>query len=247
MSRWTPAAAVLLGLSLAVGGTPAVAQAAELGQLIISNDWDTNAGIVHVTVASAEPVAAIHADFVDEATGETGGSADNFVLEQQTGASVQYVTATPVVMNPGAYQAEVTVTAADGTVGRASDRLIYYVNATVEDLTADRPAIDWDHRDVTVSGVLRGRWPGTGEVRPLGGASVGYWVYLNAGDPVVTGADGTFSRTFTMAGTLNTMDFFYDSGSPDTRGTGVSSYTVTVVPQQTRVRVRADKRHATAG
>ncbi|WP_433362320.1 hypothetical protein ACQPZX_30120 [Actinoplanes sp. CA-142083] len=247
MRKWAPPVAVMLGIALVVGTTPATAQAAGLGQIIISNDWDTNAGVVHVSVESTEPVASIHADFVDEATGATGGAADNFVLEYETSTSVSYVTSSPVVMDPGAYQAQVTVTADDGTVAAASERLIYYVNATVEDLTADRPAIDWDHRDVTVSGVLRGRWPGTGEVRPLAGALVNYWVYMNAGDPVVTDANGAFSRTFTMAGTLNTMDFFYDSGSPYTRGTGITSYTVTVTPQQTRVRVRADKRHAKVG
>jgi hypothetical protein len=123
----------------------------------------------------------------------------------------------------------------------------YQIVAAVDDLTVDRPTIDFDHREVTVSGVLRGRWPGSGEVRPLGGALVSHWVYQNADDPIVTNADGTFAHTVTMAGSLDTMEFFYGGGSAHTLSGGITDYPVTVVPQQTRVRVRADKRRAKSG
>jgi hypothetical protein len=247
MNKWRMAVAGMAGMALAIGGGPAIAQAADLGQIIISNDFDTNPGIVHVRIATGDPVAAIHADFVDTGTGETAGSAGDFVVEEQTATEVSYVTASPVVMAPGYYEAQVTVTAADGTIGHATESLFYDVIATVDGLTADRTTIDWDHRDVTVSGVLRGRWPGSGEVRPLGGALVGYWGLMNGGDPLVTDQNGAFSHTFTMPGAGSGIDFWYDSGSPHTRGGGIVTYTATVVPQQTRVRVRADKRVATAG
>lgn len=247
MNKWRTAVAGLAGMALVVGGAPAAAQAADLGQIVISNDFDTNPGIVHVSIATGDPVAAIHADFVDTGTGETGGSADDFVVERQTATEVSYVTAGPVVMAPGYYEAQVTVTAADGTIGHATESLFYDVVATVDDLSADRTTIDWDHRDVTISGVLRGRWPGSGEVRPLGGALVAYWGLMNGGDPLVTDENGAFHHTFTLPGAGNGIDFWYDSGSPHTRSGGIVTYTPTVVAQPTRVRVRADTRVATAG
>ncbi|GIE91530.1 hypothetical protein [Actinoplanes regularis] len=248
MRQWRTAAATLLATALFVGGLPAIAQAAEFGAIIISTG-DPNPGVIHVSVDTADPIASVHADFVDPETSAVVATADDFVLEEeQIAGRARYVTSAPVVMEPGRYDANVTITAADGTIGRAGDTLYgYQIVATVDDLSADRSTIDLDHREVTVSGVLRGRWPGTGEVRPLGGALVGHWVHQNAGDPIVTASDGTFTRTFTMSGLLNTMEFFYDSGFPQTRGGGNTEYAVTVVPQQTRVRVQADKRRVKAG
>ncbi len=248
MRQWRTGAAALLATAVFVGGTPAIARAADLGQIIISNN-DPNPGVIHVSVETTDPIASVHVDFADPETAAVVATADDFVLEEdQVAGRARYVTSAPVVMEPGRYDADVTVTAADGTIARFSDTLYgYQIVATVDDLTVDRSTIDLDHREVTVSGVLRGRWPGTGEVRPLGGALVGHWVHQNAGDPIVTNPDGTFSRTFTMSGLLNTMEFFYDSGFPDTRSGGTTEYTVTVVPQQTRVRVQADKRRAKVG
>jgi len=76
-------------------------------------------------------------------------------------------------MDPGRYDVEVAITAADGAVtSHFAGSITYDVVATIDNLSVDRPVIDWDNRDVTVTGVLRGRWPGTGEVRPIGGAEV---------------------------------------------------------------------------
>jgi hypothetical protein len=247
MRQWRTAAAALLVIALFVGGTPAVAQAADLGQIVVGSG-DPNPGIIHVSIDTADPVASVHAVFVDPDTAAVVATADDFVLEEQSASRVRFVTSAPVVMEPGVYQVEVTVTAADGTIARATDTLWgYHIIANVEDLTGDRSTIDLDHRDVTVSGVLRGRWPGSGEVRPLGGALVEHWVFQAGGEPIITNPDGTFTRTFTMAGTINTMQFNYGGGLPDTRSGGITDYTVTVVPQETRVRVQADKRRAKVG
>ena len=247
MRQWRTAATALLAAALVVTGTPAMAQAADLGQIVISNN-DSNPGVIHVSIDTADPVTSVHADFVDPDTAAIVATADNFVLEEQSASLVRYVTSAPVVMEPGTYEIDVTVTAADGTTAQAGETLYnYQIVATVDDLTVDRPAIDFDHRDVTVSGVLRGRWPGSGEVRPLGGALVSHWVYLNASDPIVTNADGTFTHTYTMAGSINTMAFSYGGGFPQTRFGGTAEYTVTVIPQETRVRVQTDKRRARQG
>ena len=246
MRQWRIAAAALLATALFVGGTPALAQAATIGQILVSNN-DANPGIIRVSIATADPVASVHADFVDPETAAVVATADDFVLAEQNSREVQYVTSAPVVMAPGTYDINVAVAATDGETARFSDTLFYQITATVDELTVDRPAIDLDHRDVTVSGVLRGRWPGSGEVRPLGGALVEHWVYRSGDGPIVTNADGTFTHTFTMAGSINTMTFQYGGGFPHTRGGGTTEYTVTVVPQQTRVQVRADKRRAEAG
>ncbi|MEV6306458.1 hypothetical protein AB0M02_44110 [Actinoplanes sp. NPDC051861] len=248
MRQWRIAATALLATALFVGGAPAAAQAADIGQIIISTNGP-NPGIIHVTVHSTDPIASVHADLLDPETAAVVATADDFVLaDDQAPDRIHYVTAAPVVMEPGTYEAVVTVTAVDGTTARTNEMIWnYQIVATVEDLTVDRPAIDLDHRDVTVSGVLRGRWPGSGEVRPLGGATLNHWVYMGGDEPIVTNADGTFTRTFTMAGTINTMEFWYGSGFPHTRSGDSATYTVTVVPQQTRVRVQADKRRANAG
>ena len=247
MRRWRRAVTALLTAVLVVAGTPAMARAADLGLIVISNN-DVNPGVIRVSVDTADPVASVHADFIDPDTAAIVATAEDFVVEEQSASLLQYVTSKPVVMEPGIYEIDVTVTAADGTTARAGETLYNYeVVATVDDLTVDRPAIDFDHRQVTVSGVLRGRWPGSGDVRPLGGALVSHWVYQNASDPIVTKPDGTFEHTFTMAGSLNTMEFSYGGGLPHTRGGGTAEYTITVVPQQTRVRVHADKRRAVQG
>lgn len=240
-------AAGVIGVVLAATIAPAAAQAAEIRQIVVSNN-NTNPGDISITIDTDEPVAAIHADFIDQQTAQIGGSADDFVLAGQSGSWLQYVTSSPVVMEPGGYDVQVAITDADGAVTNlAGDSIRYEVVATVEDVTLDPPAIDWDNRDVVVSGVLRGRWPGTGEVRPIGGATLGYWVHLGGDEPIVTAADGTFHRTFTMSGAINYIDLWYDSGSAYTRDSGPVERKIKVTPQETRVRARVDKRRAVVG
>jgi hypothetical protein len=249
MRKWSIVAAGLLGVALVAVGAPVIAQAAEIRQILVNNNYDeTNPGIIEISIDTDEPVAAIHADFIDHETAQIDGAADNFVLTEQTGTWLRYVTSSPVVMDPGGYDVQVAITDADGVVTRhVGDSIRYDVVATVRDVTVDRPVIDWDNRDVTVTGVLQGRWPGTGEVRPIGGAVVGFWVHMAGDDPIVTAADGTFRRTFAMSGALNTIELWYDSGSAHTRRGGSAHYTVTVAPQETRVSMRADRRRAVVG
>lgn len=247
MRRLSIAAAGLLAVALVAAGTPAMARAAEIRQVIVSNNGQANPGTIEISIDTDEPVAAIHADFINQETAQPGGAADDFVLGEPAGTWLRYRTASPVIMEPGDYEVEVRITGADGAVTRHTDQIRYLVVATVEDVRLDPPVVDWDHRDVTVTGVLRGRWPGTGEVRPIGGATIDYWVHLAGGDPIVTAADGTFSRTFTMSGVINVIELRYWSGSPHTVDGGLVDRSVEVAPQETRVSMSTDKRRAKAG
>jgi hypothetical protein len=84
-------------------------------------------------------------------------------------------------------------------------------------------------------------------VRPIAGATVEYWVHLGGVEPIVTAADGTFSRTFTMSGAINVIELRYGGGSPHTMDGGSVDRYVTVDPQEVRVSMRTDKRHAAVG
>lgn len=251
MRKWSIAAAALLGLALATGGAPAIAQASEIRQIIVQNSYDegTDPGTITISIDTDEPVAAIHADFLDEVTGQVSGAADNFVISEPAGTWLRYVTSSPVVMEPGRYDVQLTITDADGTVTQhRGDSITYDVVATVQDVTIDRPTIDWDTRDVTVTGVLRGRWPGTGEVRPIGGAEVGWWVLQGGADePIITAADGTFRRTFTMSGFDNSISLWYGGRAAHTRSGEMVIKYVTVTKQPLRAHVRVDKRRAVVG
>jgi hypothetical protein len=70
MRRLSIAAAGLLAVTLLAAGTPAFAQAAEIRGVVVSNNRLDNPGVVDVSVDTDEPVAAIHADFVNQETGE---------------------------------------------------------------------------------------------------------------------------------------------------------------------------------
>ncbi|MCO8270428.1 hypothetical protein M1L60_07440 [Actinoplanes sp. TRM 88003] len=248
MRRLSLVVASVLATALVAAGTPGIAQAAGVGQILIGNNH-LNPGVVDVSIDSEEPVASIHIDFVNRENGQVGGSVDAFdhTGEAPFPTRQLYTTSSPVVMAPGDYDAEVAVTDVDGEVTRHSDFFRYFVVAEVHALEVTPPTIDYDHRDITVTGKVLGRQPGTGELRPIPGATVQAWVHMSSDDPIVTGPDGAFEAHFTMAGTINTMEFSYGEGAPYTRAAPYVNGSVTVTKQPTRATIRPDKRRVRAG
>jgi hypothetical protein len=118
-------------------------------------------------------------------------------------------------------------------------------------VTVTPARVDYDHRTVTVRGVLTGTWPGTGEVRPVGGVPVRIdAAYEGSADPVTTSADGTFERTFELAAGLRTdVDIALQRVQEQEiyRQDEQSLRTVPIDPQATRVDGTVDRTTAAVG
>ncbi len=251
MNKWTAAVGSLLGLVLWAASAPASAQAAEVRDISVWND-SFQKGILRVSVTADDPVRRIHATFEDDVTRKIAGGTDDFVLEQQHGNELTYVTRSPVILDPADYYVHVDVTDADGRhhAGESSYAFRYRVIVAAEDVRTDRTSIDFDNREITVSGVLKGTWPGTGEVRPLGGLPVAIWgQYADSDKYITTDEDGSFRRALSLHGSLRHIEVSYPGsvdGPPYTVGE-LKSLTIGITPQPTRVTAKVDRRSAEHG
>lgn len=244
-------AAVLGGAAVLAVGLPASAHAAELPVVEWArSDFDGDVGTLLVAVTAPGGVESVAARLTTIATGEEVASSDEFVLRSGTVTDGVWATAEPFLLDElGSYRAHVTVT---GPAGEQVHRenagfLSYVVRTSLEEITLDPATVTYEQREVTVSGVLTARWPGTGEVEPLAGREVTVSKLFDFGDTVVTGADGSFSGSVTI--TMEDELFLAEFGSdePFVRGAQTELLTVPIDPRPTWVGIRVRPRRVDLG
>jgi hypothetical protein len=212
--------AVAVGAGLIAVGLPATAaHASDLPEIHSArSDFDGDLGTLLVTVSAPLGVASLHARLTTFTSGEEVATTDDFVLRSGTTTSGIWASAQPFLLDQlGNYRVHVAVTDTGGNhVQRDNAGLLNYAVATsIEEVTLDRTTVTYEERDVTVSGVLTGRWPGTGEIRPLAGFPVSVSAFFDF-DSVTTGADGGFSGTvgITTENTSVRAEFSHDNNPP---------------------------------
>ncbi|MFD7663649.1 hypothetical protein [Streptomyces sp. NPDC059788] len=184
-ATWAAAGAALLLLS---GAPSAQAAPGQVPAVRYANSVSDDLGTLQVAVGSDSAITEIKAHIVSAATQQevatVGG--DRFALFSGTSTDGVWRTKEPLRLPAlGSYTVSVEATDADGdhTVENSAGFMSYFVAAQFENFRTDRSRIDTDHRDVRVEGVLKGRWPGTRELKPLPDRPVDIDV-----DAVTTGA-----------------------------------------------------------
>ncbi|WP_433133138.1 hypothetical protein ACQPWW_15015 [Micromonospora sp. CA-240977] len=253
MKRRSVLAAGVLGVALVVSAAPAPAQAADLLQVNRAYSSNLEPGRLFVSITSTQPVADIRAELVTEDTGAPVAETSDFVLLSTDPDATIWATSAPLILDElGDYEVHVEVTDVAGNHVRQerAGSLLYRVTTFLEGVTVDRTSVDYDHRDVTVRGVLKGRWPGTGEVRPL----ADFPVEINAAynfPPVQTAADGSFEGTVTVYAygpkTEVLVGYAGSSGGFDYERSAEVRFELPVVPRKTRVTATVNRTRVVAG
>ncbi|SCF29861.1 hypothetical protein [Micromonospora marina] len=240
-------AAVLLAFN-----SPASAQAADVLQVNSAyNDSSDDLGRLFVSVTSSQPVAEIRAELVDEETGALVARSTDFVLHSETPEKTVFRTSAPLILDAlGDYLVHVEVTDVAGNHVRQERAgwILYRVVTFLEDVTVNPSTVDYDNRQVTVRGVLKGRWPGTGEVRPL----VDFPVEVNNSfepTPASTASDGSFSKTVTIYALSPEVEisYSYSLDRPYFEYIPQQFFPITIDPRQTRVTATVNRTRVAAG
>ncbi|MFD5129780.1 hypothetical protein [Streptomyces olindensis] len=177
-------------------------------------------GTLQVAVSSDSGLTDIRAHIVSASTQQEVAVVeyDAFTLASGTAADGVWRTKQPLDLPAlGSYDVRVEATDADGdrTVDNSAGSLAYYVAAVFEDVRPDRTEIDTDHREVRVDGTLKGRWPGTRELKPLADHRVDLDVDNWTENTVRTDAEGRFSGTVTVNDAVPVQAVYrHDSANP---------------------------------
>ncbi|MGX1312717.1 hypothetical protein RKD24_002836 [Streptomyces calvus] len=160
-------------------------------------------GTLAVGIGSDSAVTGIRAHIVSAATQQEVAvvETDAFTLVSGTPEDGVWHTEQPLNLpDLGSYTVRIEATDADGdrTTDNSAGTLAYYVAAVFEDVRTDRAEVTIDDRQVGVEGVLKGRWPGTRELKPLADHPVDIDVDFWTESTVRTDADGRFSGTVTV-------------------------------------------------
>ncbi|MER6712686.1 hypothetical protein [Streptomyces sp. NPDC000877] len=203
----TAAALLLTGVPTAHAAEAAGAEAAgaegQAPDVRWANSVSSDLGTLQVGISSDSAITGIRAHLVSAATQQEVAVVENdaFTLASGTADDGVWRTKQPLDLPAlGSYDVRIEATDADGdrTVDNSAGSLAYYVAAVFEDVRPDRTEIDTDHREVRVDGTLKGRWPGTRELKPLADHRVDLDVDYWTENTVRTDAQGRFSGTVTV-------------------------------------------------
>lgn len=204
MFRTRAAWAAIGTVALLLTGTPAAnAVESQAPDVRWADSVSDDLGTLEVGISSDSAITAIKAHIVSAATQQEVAVVeyDAFGLASGTPDNGVWRTKQPLDLpDLGSYTVRIETTDADGdhTVDNSAGTLAYYVAAVFEDVRPDRTEIDTDHRQVRVDGTLKGRWPGTRELRPLADHRVDLDVDNWTENTVRTDAEGHFSGTVTV-------------------------------------------------
>ena len=195
--------------------TASIARAADLQIVAAFNASDVPVGTINVALRSSAEITSVRAEVLGEESRTPLAVVDNFSYHGPGNFSVIWSTDTPVILpDLGDYRVNIEATDAAGNHARLNNAgtLKYHVETFIDSFAATPASIDYYNRDVVVHGVLKGRWPGTQEVRPLPGFPVDIDTGRTIGQTVLTGSDGTFSKAVTPPVTLlsSTASYFSD-------------------------------------
>ncbi|MBD0738272.1 hypothetical protein BGM09_04820 [Streptomyces sp. CBMA29] len=210
-------------MAVCVVGAPA-AHAADSITVSYANSVSGDLGTLQVKAEASSDITALTAHIVSPTTGQEVGlvGPEDFVLFSGTAQDGLWRTRTPLHLPDFAsYQVDIEASDSAGdhvSVPRAGG-LSYFVVADLSDVAVDRTSVDSGHRDVTLSGTLRGRWPDSGELRAL----PGHTVYVSVSYPddwldtsAVSDAQGRISLTLPL-GNSATIQAYYrpDNTAPN--------------------------------
>lgn len=200
MIRSRFAVAIAVAAATAIVGLPATAHADEIPVVTSAHsDYDLDRGTLLVSITSPSDVTDVRAHIREYNTGAEVAVQEDFYLQSGTERDGVW-RSNPIVLDKlGYYRVDVEVTDEAGhhvTQTDAGD-LDYSVVTFFDNVTLNRTTVTYENRNVTVRGWLKGRWPGSGEIRSLGR----FPMSVNAGfswDAVTTRADGSFTGTVTI-------------------------------------------------
>ncbi|MDX6311551.1 MAG: hypothetical protein QOF44_1015 [Streptomyces sp.] len=234
--------------TLVIGLAPAASAASIAPTLLEAGSVQDDNGVLAVSAASDSAIKQITAHFFprwgDDTTTEAGVTQD-FTLHSGTADNGVWYTTQPVQLAQlGDYRTVIELTDADGDHTEAADGSLDYNSAAVFDAFTVTPAKpDWFHQDVTVSGRLVRRDPGTRERVPMDGVPVHLLGVDDSGaaTTATTDADGRFTQVFAPQRD-GSVSAYYNSweGSPYAVGTTTGTpVRVTLAQSETRVTLDA--------
>jgi hypothetical protein len=180
---------VLTGVTVAEADTGITVQAAQ-------ND-STNNGKIALSLAAPTDIKDVKVSLYSVATQQTVATVADFTLTSGSAENGTWENRGRLQLpDLGSYRIDVSASDAGGdTLSTTGSGYFYYsVQTSMKDTTVDRRTVDYQHRSVTISGHLMGRWPGSGAVTPMGGLTVDVSSYFQYAE-VTTAADGSFSAT----------------------------------------------------
>jgi hypothetical protein len=239
-------------VALTVLAVPAAAQAASGPEIqYATSEFEGNTGVLLVGISSAAGVSKVHAD-VKDTTGKVIASSDSFWRyrgepEDQTQV---WATREPFILpQMGYYPVDVEVTDTDGVTTSATNagELAYVVVTYIDSVTVKPAAATYEKRSVTVTGVLKGRQPGTMEIRRVAGATISL---LNSDwQDATTAADGKFTATVPIVdGDRNIfINYPYDQAHPYQLSSSYDTPVITIKPRATKVTAAVSAKKVKAG
>lgn len=200
MIRSRFAVAIAVAAATAIVGLPTAAHADEVPIVTSAHsDYDLDRGTLLVSITSPSDVTDVRAHIREYNTGAEVAVQEDFYLQSGTERDGVW-RSNPIVLDKlGYYRVDVEVTDEAGhhvTQTDAGD-LDYSVVTFFDNVTLNRTTVTYENRNVTVRGWLKGRWPGSGEIRSLGR----FPMTVNADfswDAVTTRTDGSFTGTVTI-------------------------------------------------
>ncbi|MGA4726226.1 hypothetical protein ACPB67_02295 [Micromonospora taraxaci] len=201
MIRSRFAAALAVAAAMAIVGLPATAHADEVPVVTSAHsDYDLNMGVLLVSITSPSDVTDVRAHIRDYDTREEVAVQEHFYLQSGTKRDGVWRSNAINLDKLGYYRVDVNVTDEAGHDITQTDAgyLDYSVVTFFENVTLNRTAVTYENRVVTVRGWLKGRWPGSGEVRSLGRFPMSVnsdW----SGTQTTTRVDGSFTGTATIS------------------------------------------------
>ena len=157
----------------------------------------TNNGKIAVSLAAPTDITDVKVSLYSVSTQQTVATVANFTLTSGSAQNGTWENRGRVQLpDLGSYRIDVSASDAGGdTLSTTGSGYFYYsVQTNLTDTVVDRHTVDYQHRSVTISGHLMGRWPATGDIAPMGGLTVDISSFFEY-TQVTTATDGSFSAT----------------------------------------------------
>lgn len=235
---------------LAVITFPAAAHAAAGPEIQYAySEFEGNTGVLLVGIQSADGVAEVQAD-VKNGAGEVIASTTSFWRYRGEEENTIWATQEPFILPQlGYYPVDVRVTDTNGvTTTEKNAGTLSYVVATYIDSVKVKPATaTYEKRTVTVTGVLKGRQPGTMEIRRVPGARIE--LLSTEWHDTTTGSDGKFTAKIPIAesGRRIFVNFPHDPALPFHTSSSFDTPDVLIEPRATRVTSTVTAKRIKAG
>jgi hypothetical protein len=236
--------------ALAIITFPAAAQAAAGPEIqYASSEFEGNTGVLLVGIQSADGVSEVQADVKNDA-GEIIASTSSFWRYRDEGENTVWATQEPFILpRMGYYPVDVRVTDTNGvtTTAKNAGTLSYVVVTSIDSVTVKPATATYERRSVTVTGVLKGRLPGTMEMRRVPGAHID--LLAATWFSATTGPDGKFTAEIPIAqsGERIFVNFPYDNAMPYYMSSSVDTPTVLIKPRATKLTSVVTARRVKAG